>query len=180
MHRKLQPRFGGSGFLDFYNEPPKYNYNFCYINCNKNYIINDIGNLFSGNIVNMFTNGQRFLIHPQNETCPNLTSNDQTQTLSNSTEKNVNQFISENYPKNKYLHIVFKILLKKDLINNDLFFKDFSNLHIVDFCAFINNRFGKKDKTDVNLLKFCKYLKTESIRFPKVCIKNPVASVLIT
>ena len=178
--RKLQPRLGGREILEFFNEPPKYNYNFCYINCNRNYIINYVEKLFLGHSAEMLVNNIRYVIHKANQPCGTLLTSDKTILHTTDIENKISSFLTQTYPKNKYLTLVFNILTKNNLINPDLFFSDFQNLHIADFCAFINNRFGKKEKTDVNMLKFCKYLRIKSIKFPKVCVKNPVALQLLT
>jgi hypothetical protein len=39
--------------------------------------------------------------------------------------------------------MVFKILQPLNLIDNNLFFTSFPNIHVADFCSFINNKFEK-------------------------------------
>jgi hypothetical protein len=91
-----------------------------------------------------------------------------------STEEKVNtavsDFIESTYPKQKYLKIVAKILEKHNLVNNDLFFVNFPDIHLADFCSFINNKFDKKE--NARLIKLCKFIQTQKIRFANVCIKN--------
>lgn len=136
--------------------------------------------LFLGHSAEMFVNKTKYVIHKYNTPCgPLLATNDNT-TIHTDIENKISSFLTQTYPKNKYLNLVFNILSKNNLINIDLFFTDFQKMHIVDFCAFINNRFGKKEKTDVQILKLCKFLRIKSIKFPKVCIKNPVALQLLT
>jgi hypothetical protein len=88
----------------------------------------------------------------------------------------VQNFVINTYPKNKFLPLVFKNLVKHNLIDSDLFFIDFPTIHLADFCAFINNSFGnKKTKSNSLLLKLCRFIRTKHIKFPVICIKNPVA-----
>lgn len=128
----------------------------------------------------MFANQQKFVIHPMNKPCIDELSTSDQQHYSNNIENLIANFLSISYPKNKVLHLVFSILVKQKLINDELFFIDFSTVHVADFCAFINNRFGKKDKTDVNMLKLCKFLQSKSIKLPRVSLKNPVAQKYFT
>lgn len=151
---------GGSEVLTFYQEPLRNNFNFCYINCNKNYLINCIEKLFQGKSTTMFANQQKFVIHPSNEFCA-----DKNFKNSNETENQIILFLKNTYPKNKMLALVFKPLIKENLIGEDLFFHDFANIHVADFCVFVNNRFGKSDKTDTNMLKLCKYLQKKTLNF---------------
>jgi hypothetical protein len=83
-------------------------------------------------------------------------------------------FIAKTYPKQKYLPLVFSILEKHNLIDDNLFFIPFQ-LHVADVCAFLNNRFGKILTTDLRYIKLCKFLQSHKIKFPKISIKNPVA-----
>jgi len=66
---------------------------------------------------------------------------------------------------------VGKLLEKNNLINDDLFFVDFNDVHLADFCAFINNRFDKK-KENTRMTKLCKFIQSKRVRFPNVCIQN--------
>lgn len=166
--RKLQARLGGSKVLDFYQEPPKFNFNFCYINCNKNYLINCVENLFLEKKCTMFAVNETYIIHPSKTFC-------QEESNISSVETQLNEYLTMSYPKNKHLPIVFKILIDKSVVSKDLFFTNFPNIHVADFCSFINNRFGKKETTIPDLIKLCKYLKKKSIKLPKTCIKNPTA-----
>lgn len=165
--------------MEFYQEPIKNNYNFCYINCQKNYLINYIDQLFKNKKATMFANQQKFIIHKPNKYCD--TMKDNTNVSENSLiEDQILKFLNTTYPKNKYLPFVFKILVKKNVINDTLFFDHDHNIHIADFCAFINNRFGKKESTNPNMLKLCKYLQNKSVKFPKIAIKNPIAQNFLT
>jgi len=51
------------------------------------------------------------------------------------------------------------------------FFVDFNDVHLADFCAFINNRFDKK-KENTRMTKLCKFIQSKRVRFPNVCIQN--------
>jgi hypothetical protein len=93
--------------------------------------------------------------------------------ISDNSNISVLDFISSTYPKQKFLKIVANILVKHSLITNDLFFKDFLNIHVADFCAYINNRFEKQE--NARLVKLCKMLQSKNIKFPHVCIKNITA-----
>jgi hypothetical protein len=163
---------GGKEVLNFYQEPQKQNFHFCYINANKNYLINKVDCLLRGKKTNMFSNNDKFIIHKVNEFCapvlPELAEN----VGDNDT---VLTFVKNMYPKQKYLILVFEIMHSHDLIDSNLFFKQFPNLHVADVCSFFNNRFGKSDTTDPRYIKLCKFLHQKKIRLPKVAIKNPVA-----
>ena len=100
---------------------------------------------------------------------------------SSSVDNEVKAFIQNTYPKNKILPLVFNILLKKELIEDTLFFTHFPRIHVADFSAFILNRF-KDDtkKIDTHMLGFLKYLNKLGVKFPKICIKNPRAQKYIT
>jgi hypothetical protein len=163
-------RLGGPEALDFYQDVQKSNYHFAYVNSTRNYIINKVENLFN-NIQQaiMFTNKQLFVIHKADQDCSQQ-SDESSATTSNTF---VTDFIHSTYPKQKYLKIVATILEKHDLVNDDLFFNDFSNIHLADFCSFINNRFEKKE--NIRLTKLCKFMQTKHIKFPNVCIKNVTA-----
>jgi hypothetical protein len=95
------------------------------------------------------------------------------ETISDTSNMSVLDFINSTYPKQKFLKIVANILVKHNLINNELFFKEFHNIHVADFCAYINNRFEKQENT--RLVKLCKMLQNKNIKFPHVCIKNLTA-----
>jgi hypothetical protein len=122
----------------------------------------------------MFSNKEKFTIHKNNETC----DNDQIQeNPSVSFQPAIIEFIKKTYPKQKYLTLVFEIMNTHNLIDANLFFIAFPNLHVADVCAFFNNRFDKN--IDSRYLKFCKFLRQKQIRFPKVAIKNPLAQKYI-
>lgn len=130
----------------------------------------------------MFANQQKFIIHNMKESCDLSISNDvnQNETNFNDIENQVNKFLQDSYPKNKMLPLVMKILLNHTMIDSDLFFVQFNNIHIADFCSFINNRFGKKEQTNPSMFKLCKFIQNKAIRFPKIAIKNPIAQKLLT
>ena len=122
----------------------------------------------------MFANKTRYIIHKSNQACPthkilSTASKDQPIQII------VDQFISKQYPKQKSISIVFDILMKHKLINSDLVFEKFSNIHVADFCSFINNRFDKNDKPNSKIYTLCRYLQQNKITFPVICIKNPIA-----
>jgi hypothetical protein len=123
----------------------------------------------------MFVNKDIYSIHLLNQPCCLPEKNLLTSSDNPDVQKQMNQFLLDNYPKQKFLNIVFNMLVKKNLINEDLFFESFSTIHIADFCSFINNRFDKNDKPNSRLIKLCKYLQSKKIKFPIVCIKNPNA-----
>lgn len=179
IYRKLQSRLGGPDALLFYQEPSRYNFHFCYINCNKNYLINYVNRLFLGKRATMFANQQKFVIHKLSDPCDSK-SNDPNVSSSNRIKSQINEFLLTRYPKNKNLDIIFNIMIKHDLINEDLFFVPMPALHVADFCSFVNNRFDKPETTKKDMIKFCKYLNSKSIKFPKITVKNPVAQKLLT
>jgi hypothetical protein len=160
--RKLQNRLGGKEVLKFYQEAPKYNFNFCYLNCNKNYLINQIDQLFKGEQVTMFTNGEQYIIHKKNEPCGTPDS-DVAET--SSTHQLVLEFIKDKYPKQRYLSLIFDILKKHELFDENLFCIPFPNIHIADVCSFFLNRFSKNENQDVRMLKFCKFLQKKGLNF---------------
>jgi hypothetical protein len=171
--KKLLPRLGGTNVLDFFLEPPRFNYHFCYINCNKNYIINYVEKLFSEKKAIMFANQEKYIIHSVDQPCEKINNSNSTETSKIFDECKI--FLTHSYPKNKILPLVVKILTNNNLLNNDLFFNFFSNIHLADFLSFLNNKFGKKETTELNMIKLCKYLNHNALKFPKIAIKNPVA-----
>jgi len=159
-------RLGGPEALEFFQSVQKANFHFAYVNSARNYIINQVENLFNNTQrAIMFANKQTFLIHNADQDC--------SQALGSTEEKTntaISDFIQSNYPKQKYLNIVAKILEKHNLLNDDLYFLNSANIHLADFCSFINNRFIKNE--NVRLIKLCKFIQSQKIRFPNVCIKN--------
>jgi len=175
--KKLEQRLGGSKVLQFWQQPPRFCYHFCYINCNKNYVVNYVNKLFLGNTATMFANQHTFIIHSADQPCTQPNNNESIE--NDSIEHEVKDYIEHAYPKNKHVLFIGKILLRNNLLNNMLFFNNFKTIHIADFFAFINNRFYKK-QPDISLIKLCKYLKKENIKFPLITIKNPVAQKMLT
>ncbi len=163
-------RLGGNEVLNFYQEPIKQNYNFCYINTNKNYLINYVNHLFQGQKATMFSNNETWVIHQANKLC----GQDKKPSQQNDVRTEVMQYLKSTFPKQKHLPLVFNILFKHDLIDTNFYFVPVP-LHFADVCTFINNRFGKIDATDMSYIKLCKYLHSRKIKFPKIAIKNPVA-----
>jgi hypothetical protein len=141
-------------------------------------LINYVDHLFLGKKAIMFANQQKFVIHPVNKYCESIKKNETNEI--EPVENQINEYLLTSYPKNKVFPLVFKTLLKHNIINSDLFFNPFPNIHIADFCAFLNNRFGKKHTTDYKMMKLCKYLQNNSIKFPKVAVKNPVAQKILS
>ncbi len=170
---KIYLRLGGLDALNFYQKVPKANYHFAYINSKRNYIINTVEQLFTRTPnVRMFTKQQEFTIHASNTSCGDSNSD----TLSSQNLKSeIDELISTLYPKQKCLKIVSNVLLKHDLINQDLCFTDEPSLHFVDFIRFINNRFDKSTKPDLSISRLCKQFQIKHIRFPNICVKNPLA-----
>ncbi len=165
---------GGPEALEFFQSVQKANFHFAYVNSARNYIINKVENLFNENQqAIMFANKQTFLIHPSEQDCSHVQE-------SSEDERNhvVLDFILSTYPKQKYLKLVANILEKHELVNSDLFFSNFPDIHLADFCSFINNRFDKRK--NVRLFELCKFIQSKNIRFPKVCIKNPRANKFLS
>jgi len=178
--KKLQQRLGGPNVMHFWQEPPRFNYHFCYINCNRNYLINYVDKLFLGDTATMFVNHHTYVIHSKDQFCePNVLPNAETSAIANTLEKEVKDYLSNAYPKNKNIHFIANILLRNNLLNQTLFFDKFPKIHLADFFAFINNRF-EKHKPNVNIVKLCKYLQKENIKFPRVTIKNVSAQKMLT
>ena len=161
-------RLGGNEALTFYQEPVKQNYNFCYINANKNYIINYVDHLFKGQKATMFSNSQTWIIHQSNKPCGQKT------TQPNDIQTEVVEYIKSTYPKQKHLILALNVFLKHNLIDSNLYFIPVP-IHFADVCTFLNNRFGKVNTTDIQYIKLCKYLQLHKIKMPKIAIKNPVA-----
>lgn len=123
----------------------------------------------------MFANKQKFIIHQANQTCAPKPVEDSHDELKSSLQNEIKLFIATNYSKQKFMSLVFDTLLKHNLINNDLIFVNFPNIHVADFCSHINNRFDKNNKSNTRMLNLCKYLQKNNIKFPFVCIRNPLA-----
>lgn len=155
--------------LSFYQEPVKYNYHFCYINCNRNYLINCVENLFKDKTVTMFANQEKYIIHSAQQPCESQKSPD------SNVKAECYTFINDTYPKNKLLPVVVKILTNHSLLDENLFFIPFPRIHLADFCSYINNKFDKNSKPDPLMFKLCKYLQNQKIKLPKIAVKNPAA-----
>lgn len=175
--RKLQSRLGGKEVLKFYQEVPKHNFNFCYLNTNKNYIINQVDQLFLGEKAIMFSNGDYYIIHKADQPCSDVNEEEDDNQPHHSTS--VQEFVKENYPKQKHLKLIFDILEKHDLFDDNLFCRQFTNIHLADICSFFLNRFFKNDKTDGRYIKFCKFLQQKGVKLPRICVKNPYAQKLL-
>ena len=176
--RKIAPRLGGSSVLKFYQEIQQHRYNFLYINCQRSYLINTVDQLFCEKSATMFLNQQTYVIHPKNKPCaPSAIVNPSNQDSSNNSEVDpqIVEFLRSTYPKQKYLPYVFNILSSHALFDKHLFFVKFQNIHIADFCAFLNNSFGKVDSTETRFIKLCKYLQSLKLKLPKISVKNHVA-----
>lgn len=176
--QKLQTRIGGTDVMSFWQEPQKCNFHFCYINNNRNYIINCVEQLFSGHSATMFANKKTFIIHEKDKPClENETTNN---VQDNSIESTINEYLLQMYPKNKHLKFVFKPLLSHNLISENLFFIPFPHVHIADFCSFLNNRLQKQSQVNPTMIKLCKYIQQMHLKVPKIAIKNPVAQKYLT
>lgn len=116
----------------------------------------------------MFYQQEKFVIHKKNQPCE-LAENT---TISSSLHTEIDNFIKDTYPKQKYMSLIFNILQNHNVINENLYFKLF-NIHIADFCSFINNKFCKKIEGEN--LKLCKHLQKNNIKLPRVSIKNTLA-----
>lgn len=123
----------------------------------------------------MFLNQKHFVIHAKNKPCQQINDSKNSDSNTNDINHQVVDFLQKTYPKQKYLPIIFKILESHNLIDENLFFTDFPNIHMADLCSFVNNSFAKPTSTDAKFIKFCKFLHAKGIRFPKISIKNPVA-----
>lgn len=122
----------------------------------------------------MFVDNTEYVIHQADQPC----GLSQEQNLSETTKHQVLDFIHLMYPKQKFLTLVFNPIIHHNLLTNDLYFNDFPNVHVADFCTFLNNRFCKKD-ISAKFVKLSKYLRGKGLRFPKVSIKNPMAQKLL-
>jgi len=130
-------------------------------------LINQIDQLFKGEIVTMFTNGEQYIIHKKNEPCGTFNS-DISETPSH--HQLVLEFIKDKYPKQRYLSLIFEILKKHELFDENLFCIPFPNIHIADVCSFFLNRFSKNE--NIRLIKFCKFLQKKGVKLPRISIKN--------
>jgi hypothetical protein len=176
--RKLAPQLGGPELLTFYQQPERHNYNWCYINNNKNFVINCVEQLLVNKPATMFVNHNLFIIHPVNQKCK--TELPQLETKTVPFQQQITDFIQLYYPKQKFMNFVFNILTKHKLLNEDLLFIDFPDIHVADFCSQINNPFNKsKKKNNSKLYKLFKHLRQKKIKFPVVCIKNPSAQTFL-
>jgi hypothetical protein len=173
-HKQIYMRLGGKDVIDFYQQQPKFNFQFMYVNSITHYLIYNCQQIFDRKLkdVTMYTNGQRFIIHLSNTTCgTSKTKDEPIQNISS----DVDNLVTILYPKQKSLFLVTKLLLKHNTINQDLYFLDEPSVHLADFLRFLNNRFDKNIKPNVHILKLCKIFQSKSIRLPNACIKNPLA-----
>jgi hypothetical protein len=174
--RKFIPRLGGLPALQFFQEIPQHRYNFLYINCQRNYLINTVDNLFRGQATTMFLNQQIYVIHLKNKPCAiSAAASGTSDGPGLHVDPQIMDFLRSTYSKQKYLPYVFNILGAHALFDKHLFFTKYQNIHIADFCAFLNNSFGKPTTTEARFLKLCKYLQSLKIKLPKIAVKNPVA-----
>lgn len=178
---KIYLRLGGLDILKFFQNVPKGNFNFCYINNKRNYVINKVDSFFirPHETIKMFSGSQEYVIHLSTELCRSSNPEDNHITTQN-IKLEIEQILQTMYPKQKYLTIVTNILIKNGAINNDLYLVDSPNLHIIDFFRFINNTFDKNIKPDAHMLQLCKQLQRKRIKFPIACIKNPIARKYIS
>lgn len=123
----------------------------------------------------MYVNNTLFVIHLHAKPCP-LTMKNDVNNSEPTVQHHIDTFLQTTYPKQKYLPLLFSILRPHALFNQHLFFNDFMNVHIADFCSFIGNPFGKLASTDAKFIKVCKYIQSKHIVLPRVAVKNPVAA----
>ena len=122
----------------------------------------------------MFSSGEQFVIHKASQTCAaDGIADIQPQ------HSSVQAFVKETYPKQKHLVLIFDILEKHNLFDDNLFCIPFPNIHVADMCAFFLNRFYKNDNADGRYIKFCKFLQKKGVKLPKVSVKNPYAQKLL-
>lgn len=141
----------------------------------KNYLINQVDRLLQGNPVTMLLGGDKFIIHKLSESCDPISTPEHDNDTFSGNIHPAKEFALQMYPKQKYLHFVIDKLVNKNLLDSDLYFFEYPNLHLADVCAFFNNRFGKPKSTHAKFIKLCKFLQENKIQFPMVSIKNPVA-----
>lgn len=95
-------RFGRRQEVElFYRQPDRQNFNFCYINNTKYYLVNCVEKLFNNinNSCTMFVNNTTYVIHSADEFCAPVTKN---ATSENSKTSLIN-YIKNLYPKQKFL-----------------------------------------------------------------------------
>ena len=124
----------------------------------------------------MFAQNQIFSIHLKNQPCSPSTS---TLSLSDSLTNSINDFLKTNFPKQKFLGIIFDPLIKKNLITPNFYFSFDPKVHIIDFTKWINNKFYKNDNPPPHLKSVIKHLQVEKIQFPVSCVQNPLAKRLL-
>ncbi len=115
----------------------------------------------------MFYQNEKFIIHKTDQPCGKNEPDE-----SDDLQTKIVTFIKQNFPRQKYVDLVFRTLTSHNVINNDLYFEPF-NIHIADFCSFINYKFCKK--MDSNYIKLCKHLQQLNIKLPRVSVQNPLA-----
>ena len=69
IFRKLSEHLGGLASLSFFQQLLKQNFHFCYVNCNRNYLINCVEQLFQGRNSTMFVINDIFVVHQVDHHC---------------------------------------------------------------------------------------------------------------
>jgi len=76
----------------------------------------------------------------------------------------------------KLLPIVFDILIDNNMINDQFYFVDHPEVHILDFIRYINNRFTpENDKPPIQISKLLKSFSSLGVRLPQACVLNQTA-----
>lgn len=121
----------------------------------------------------MFSQNTLFTIHLSTELCGQPST---TQAPSYPLRESVKLFLSNNYPKMKLLPIVFDILIDNNMINDQFYFVDHPEVHILDFIRYINNRFTpENDKPPIQISKLLKSFSSLGVRLPQACVLNQTA-----
>jgi hypothetical protein len=175
LYRKKYNDLGGKEALTFYKNNKNRNFHFAYLNSKQRFLINNCDLLFDGITTEMFVQNQIFTIHLKSEYCSPPTPASRAVSLKDS----IFAFIHTHFPKHKFLTLAFLPLIEKNFINENLYFQQDENVHIVDFIRWLNNKFDKKEKPPPYLKMIIKNLQMEKIRFPLACVQNPLAKRLL-
>ncbi len=132
-------------------------------------MINKVDQLIKNHHAEMFYQNDKYIIHKADQPCG---ANNPDESAPDDLHTKIVAFIKQNFPRQKYVDLVFRTLTSHSVINDDLYFQSF-NIHIADFCSFINNKFCKK--MDSNYIKLCKHLQQLNIKLPRVSVQNPLA-----
>jgi hypothetical protein len=119
----------------------------------------------------MFSDERLFTVHDSQHPCGR-------EALQIPAEQAVLDAVSSRWPKQKQWISFFKPVLKHDLIDENLFFKD-PQVHVLDFCSFLNNSFPTPTP-DPKMIKLFKLLQHKGIRAAKIAVKNKTAQKYLT